>query len=562
MSLQQQLDRLRSRLRRRLLLRGHLLWAGAMVLGMIVAGTIDWCLQPVSSLLRGLLFLLLVSWLLYAVWKWLLGCWLQRLTLREVAFQLERLDPSWQGHLAVLASTLDRVPSGSPPAVGVPPGPALGPVEHELMLPRLRSVPLLFAALPLLLGIAALFTLQLRAPHTLQIGLARLCLPTESIRWPRQAELQLVTSSGDALSPGRPLQVSTRQPLTLFVVDQEGAPPNEVVWSLKLPDGRVEQHTLRADAQTSETRVPSRLRFSWMPTPGTSWVRVQGGDDHTMNWCPIESLSAPVLLQTETALEYPEYLGLPPNTLPALPARLSLPTGTQVTIHGQFDRPVKTLIRHTSTGEIMPLELDPGGTSFSHVTNLAADQRMVFWFEARDEASRVDPRPPRHELLAIPDKPPETRLLTPNEDQYLTPQALVPWSIQLSDDYGVRQARVRLLHDDQETVLWSGDWPRGAAAPSHITGLLQLSEQSLDDPAFAHLTASAEISTIPAPEQGSELRLSVEAFDHAPGPDRTGGLSVRRLRIVSPREKLNELHQLVTQQAAILERQAEELIAR
>ena len=491
----------------------------------LILAMCDWLMQFNSPLGRWICTLLLSSGFLYCCWFFLIRVWLRPISLLDVALQCERLNPELQGRLATAIARNEPVDS---PAANLP-----------LRMPQLRLAPMFRVSMALIALVTFAVWLAWRAPQWTQIAVARLLLPADSIRWPRQTDLQLMTGKGTLLTTAAPLMIDTFQPLTLYVRDSEGEAPTEIYWETKDSLGRIGRHPVRRSDGT-ERRYD--FRFTWLPPAGISWVRVAGGGDHSMGWCPLESRTAPALAAITVQLKYPEYLNLPARTLESLPAKLSVPVGTQLELRGKLDRNVIQVRRVTPGARPQLMQLNAAGDSFEWRVSLDSVQREVFWFEPIDAAGLTTSRPIRHELITLADALPEARFSEPAADLYMTAIADVPVELICRDDHSIRRVELLAEHEGTTYVCWQQDWTAGDLADATIS--LNLRSESPEKESNSNVIHwSGE--TI---REGQQIRIEVRAYDFLPAADRFAVSSSRVLRIVSAVEKLRELQQRVRTQ--------------
>ncbi|MCA9089494.1 MAG: hypothetical protein KDA90_12785 [Planctomycetaceae bacterium] len=536
MSLLRELERVRTRLRWCMLLRGIVLWCGCLLMCLLAVGSLDWFWQPEDLRSRWGLLIVLGAGIVFLAWTFIVRPWSVPLTATDVALQLERSDPRWRGQLAAAAAF------GTTPALS---DTEILSEEHHPTW-KLRWWPLVPAAMPLLVSLSVLLSLWVLKPQLVQIGLARTLIPSDPIRWPRHTELQMLSAKGNLLSPVHPWKVDARQPLTLYVADREGLPPSEVELQMKFPSGHTESHTLRPSTQPAPKNAPGPFQFSWLPATGTTWVRVRGGDDDSVGWCPIEASTAPVVTQTHVALTYPEYLQLPPRELSSLPARLSLPVGTMLQVQGTLDRPVQELLFRTTSGESHELPLSEDGKSFTWQETIVSGPQQIFWFEPMDDSGLTATRPPRHELIPITDALPEVQVLVPEQDLLIAPEARLPWELHLQDDDRIESAELVLTVGNEDSrIAWSVDWSDASATPRVVRGWLDFGPQPPSAMSDVASEADANVIYLPGLAIGTDVRMTGRARDSHPGDDRWANSSPRVLRIISVAEKLQELGQRV-----------------
>ena len=162
--------------------------------------------------------------------------------------------------------------------------------------PAVRAATAAVAAC-LLAGIVAVLD-----PLSAQVAVARLAYPLGKMDWPRNFYLKL-SERVDRVARGQAFEVE--------VVDAFGAklPPNvRIHYRLEQPDGSTldETEPMRPLGEAMIARRENVVRpFSY---------RIDGGDDHSMDWIAVEVVEPPAVVSLSIALAPPEYTGWPAAT--------------------------------------------------------------------------------------------------------------------------------------------------------------------------------------------------------------------------------------------------------
>ncbi|MCB9954090.1 MAG: hypothetical protein H6824_24195 [Planctomycetaceae bacterium] len=522
-----QLAQIRSQVRIRLLLRGIACFLSVLLAALLIAGLLDWLLQLESSIGRWITLFCLLALSLWSAWRWLIRPLRRRISLTDIALQLERQDSQWGGRLAAHADLDEHANSGDIPQL-----------EHAWKTPTaLPWRPVLWPAAGLVgLCFVIGFLLTTYRQHV-HVAFIRTVLPAEQIRWPRTTRLKLVTRDGTLLNATRAITVNSGQPLTLHARDEEGPPPKQVIWEIKHPGGRIEKHAAK---QTSRSGKGQGFQFTWIPDKGESWIRVRGGDDDSMAWHPVQSVTPPRLLSTDVVLTYPSYLAMPPAELSHLPTKLSLPVGTQIEIRGTTDRPVSKVELHLSGRPTRDVEVAPDQTSFTWRSLISTTDRIVYWFNLTDTSGVTARHAPRHEFIPVADALCAVRIVKPEGDLFVTPSASVPLELAIQDDFGVQAVELVVRQAESSQVAWKQQWTSDIASEQRVAARFQLSQE-------ADSQREALVITSPLGQltEGTVVELSVRGRDFAPGDDRWSESPRRVFHIVSSAEKTQELIQRV-----------------
>ncbi|MEZ5941429.1 MAG: hypothetical protein R3C18_08570 [Planctomycetaceae bacterium] len=538
-----QLAQIRSQVRIRLVLRGIACFLSVLLAALLTAGFLDWLLQLESSIGRWLTLFCLLALSLWSAWCWLIRPLRRRISLTDIALQLERQNSELGGRLAAHADLGEHQTSGEIPQL-----------EHAWKTPTaLPWRPVLWPAAGLLgLCLVVGFLLTTHRQHV-HVAFIRTVLPAEQIRWPRTTRLKLVARNGTLLNSTRSITVNSGQPLTLHARDEEGPPPKQVIWEIKHPGGRIEKHATKHSSHSSKEQG---FQFTWIPDKGESWIRVRGGDDDSMAWHSIQSVTPPRLLSTDVVLTYPSYLAMPPAELSHLPTKLSLPIGTQIEIRGTTDRPVSKVELHLSGRPTRDVEVAPGQTSFTWRSLISTTDRIVYWFDLTDTSGVAARHAPRHEFIPVADALCAVRIVKPESDLFVTPSASVPLELAIQDDFGVQAVELIVRQAESAQIAWQQQWTSDFASEQQVAARFQLSPTI--DPKRQEVVITSPLGEL---TEGAVVELSVRGRDFAPGEDRWSESPRRVLHIVSPAEKTQELIQRVLKHSQSLHDQLRSLHA-
>ena len=171
---------------------------------------------------------------------------------------------------------------------------------------------------------------------------------------------------------------------------------------------------------------------------GDSALGVRGGDDDgAENRTPLRVIEPPRLDEPEFALEYPDYLGMDPETVAA--EGLSVPEGTRITLSG---RPVGEAftaeLQFLARAEPIALDVidEEGGQKIEGSFDaLESDTLSVL---LSGEYGLATPDPSHHALVVREDRAPALRVYAPpRSDIKVTANSIVPFAVVAEDDHGV-----------------------------------------------------------------------------------------------------------------------------
>lgn len=440
----QQLDSIRQRARRLVLLR-----AGAQVLAAVCLTTVG--LAAIDCLLRiedrGTRTLLTILWLLAsgaAVWFWLLPVLRMQWNLESVARMVERQFPVLQDRLSSAIAFLhqcdDEMPYGSQVlmrnVIAETTSDAaalnLGKVLDDR--PTRRS----FAALAcaIMVGAVALFANPVLGP----LAARRLLLPWQDAPWPRMHHLRFVQA---------PTRIARGSDLLLVVDDASGRPPQRV--ELQLMD----RENRRIAESQSMARRGDQFILERKNITRTFRYRACGGDDTTMPWREMQVVEPPTILSGRTKLVPPRYTGWLPQTQETAVGGLRVFQGTQVSLEGVADRPLTRVdLKFEARGalEVYSSKIDNEARRFyapspSDVWQIEEPGEYQLHLVGTDETQTVNAE--RWSVRVVPDLPPTMNSLDPIAEEWITSTATVRLRLEAKDDLGVKAVDLHFMRSDQ-----------------------------------------------------------------------------------------------------------------
>jgi len=146
----------------------------------------------------------------------------------------------------------------------------------------------------------------------------------------------------------------------------------------------------------------------------------------------------------------------------------------------------------------------------------------------------------RHTLAVIPDAPPAVDVRQPKPDAFIAPSSLVPFEVQMRDDYGLLRMAVSyevvVRANDKDVVL-----RRGTVALDHpvLTGRVD---------AVSQVVRAADLKVAP----GQRVVFRVTAGDNRPGSPNVGQAADVGLQVVEAAELKRVLEAELAQSAALM----------
>ncbi len=162
----------------------------------------------------------------------------------------------------------------------------------------------------------------------------------------------------------------------------------------------------------------------------------------------------PRLEALELVVTPPAYTGLPEKRIAARGAGresagsgdVAAVRGTRVAFSGKANKPlaaVALMLGETST----PVTVEE--SRFSGAFAVVASG--PYWFDLQDLEGFTEAQPARYQVRILPDRPPEARILSPDEGTLdVTPFALFPVGVSAEDDLGLASVRLSYSTTDSE----------------------------------------------------------------------------------------------------------------
>jgi hypothetical protein len=220
---------------------------------------------------------------------------------------------------------------------------------------------------------------------------------------------------------------------------------------------QTENRTLAVDQFTVETIHGTDYRVFTHPFPElleSLTLQVRGADS-TLGDLHIVVLPTPILTDFKLHLTYPDYMQRQPQTVPVI-GRTMIPDGTDVIVEAISSKPLAECSVNPATGDKAPV-LTADATIRYSLQKLRDDTLLTFRLTDTDGLHNREPL--QVDLGIIKDKPPVIAAVLDGIGAAITPDAVLPMSGEMSDDYGIAAVQV---HTDKRQPLplkySSGKW--------------------------------------------------------------------------------------------------------
>jgi hypothetical protein len=436
-ALQAKLRKLRGGLRALITLEG--LARLLVILGLLVVLTFlfDWA-TPLPAILRLILTLFCAAILAVTFWRALVLPLAGRMTDDQVAIAAERRFPDLNDRLISSVQLARLGPDegffNSPEMVEA----LVRETEREVGQRAFRGV---FSAssvarfcLLALLFVVLISGFAIAEPGTASFYVKRYLTPFSAPPWPRYNELTVVD----------PIQTIAKGDDVEIKVESVGKrhPSTVTVYSAPDPQGSREESLMLKYGTSSFKKMFENVNEAF-------WYYAKGGDARTQ-WYKIDVKIRPHIEELEIRLEFPEYTGVKDRS--AKTGNVRVPVGTIVKFVAKSNNPLK---RARLVGDgIEPLdgknkwnreEIErEGGNTFSG--GFVARKSSHYMFHLDDVHGFDNYRnhkPVTYNLRVLEDRPPVVRVLKPARNNMMTPNAVLPLSIEIKDEYGMKDALLK-----------------------------------------------------------------------------------------------------------------------
>ena len=366
------------------------------------------------------------------------------------------------------------------------------------------------------LGIAAaiaLFSVGL-GPQSTKLAMLRFFNPLGGPEWPKATQLKWLEATP---------KVALGEPWSLVVKVEDGYTiPSSAVAEFTFADGEKAEEPLRVvDGGEFRGRLESVTQ--------SFKVRVRAGDDLT-EIKPVEAVTPPRLADLKIQVQPPAYTGLPAITLAPGSAQIRAVEGSMITVTAKASKTLSSASLKWSDSAQKPptIQLDTARQNLSSSwpatagTGISIDLTDTEGFTSKDQG-RLDQQ-------VVPDTAPRVVLEDPATDRDITPQAVVPLKIDLEDDFGIAQVKMKYTVSNG-----SGDPGEPLVKPlwTSVPGQAMVKKNKVSD-----RWDLSPLSLAP----GSMITLMIEANDFkTPNGPNIGKSREIRLRVVTAQEAARQM---------------------
>jgi hypothetical protein len=451
-ALRRVLDDVRRRIRTYLWIEGLALLVAVLGAAFWLGLAWDWLLEPSPGVRRIALAAVAVA-ALYVAYRYLLRRVFVPISDSSAAILLERRFPSLREHLLTsldaaspkrtAAYDAELVSQTQRAAVEAVAG--IKPSEVFNRGPLARAI----AAAGLLVATVVLFAVLSR--DVFGFWIQRIALSHEP--WPRRVALEVVGFAPD--EHGRRVhKLAQDEDFELMVrassVGHEI--PDAVEIRFRLADGRRGRDTMirvgEAVAGRDEFQV---FRYEFKHVAADMQFDVVGGDDRVRD-LELRVVDRPELFAIELECEYPGYLEREVRRLPVT-GGMRIPEGTRIVLHASATKPLNAAsIRttHDPRDIAIPFPKEPQKVLRWEYGTVVDDD--VLLLDVTDTDNVKSREPYRVSITVVGDEVPQVAVRLAGIGSAITPEAILPVSGTITDDYGLDRAWFEYRIDLGETI--------------------------------------------------------------------------------------------------------------
>ncbi|MBW3597595.1 MAG: hypothetical protein KY475_10005 [Planctomycetes bacterium] len=545
--LEQKVRAIGRRARRLVLLHAGAWTVVVVAAAILVAGLADYLVRYQDRGVRIIVSLLVLAAAVWSVRKFLAPAARYRPSEVDVARRIERRFPQLRDRLsssvAFLQEPEDDPRAGSADLRRAVVAETESRVEQLNLREALAPSSARRASLAALATLAVLTNVCLLDPASAALAARRLAMPWSGESWPLWNDLQFENA---------PRRLAKGSNFEVELIDENDRLPDDVqiqYWFQGDDPGEIETAAMKPLGDKMLARRENVTR--------SFRYRAVGGDHQTMPWIPLEVVEPPQVASMQILLHPPEYTGWP---VEKSGMNIRALEGTAVEMKGRTEKPLRAarLMIDAEEDVVIPLALTadnhgfylasrarpPGGTVGPE--DGPARQAEPTWRITSSGAWRLvltdatgleGGGDTRHEVQAIPDRPPTIALDGDDAVAYVTPQAVIPVRGVVKDDLAVQSIDLRYLdsaHSDQDhqsLEIYRGPKVVGALRMPSENGTRSVPTTMEGE---AHrLDYAWDLAKLSGLQPGVQLTWHVAASDYKPQEDRS---PARRFLIITERE--------------------------
>ncbi|MDP6506838.1 MAG: hypothetical protein QF886_24645, partial [Planctomycetota bacterium] len=333
------------------------------------------------------------------------------------------------------------------------------PLSNTFDFRVLRPFALGFVFLSLIFYIYALFS-----PQSTLVSLKRAILPSEQILPPTSTKIERIEPGNTKILKG--------QPVDLWV-KLAGELPKSATLTMSHDESTWTEKAVSVSANgISKTQVDRLIR-------PLDYYFIAGDARSARH--RIDVREVPAITELQGNYEYPEYTGLEASSFED--GNLTAVVGTIARVEAEANVPLKSAQAVFIDGERIAAQLSGNRISFG----FEIKKNSYYWLELKDKEDFENPNPPRYEINAQEDLPPDVSLIVPEGDLELRVDQSLEIVARIHDDFGISECHLlfKPRFEDERLIRIPVDEGSADAKPSASFSLASLSLSSGDTATFS-----------------------------------------------------------------------------
>ena len=305
-----------------------------------------------------------------------------------------------------------------------------------------NSKKILFTALILLF-----LSFLLHATYPIELNIWGKRLLGSDVKWPKRTTLLVNVIPDYTIAKGQTFSVTARVdkgPRLNAVYIRTNIFQSETGW---------QRMTLTEKSETGNKKRTREFRYDFIKVQSSFRFMVKGGDDQT-DWLKIKVLDSPTIEKITVHYDYPSYTGLSNKT--EIGGNIKAPRGTKVTINGFSNIKLQDANLLLDFFQ-QPLTIETENTITKSqvgsliIGNLVVEKDIKYSIHLLGTNGLKNIEPIEYSIKSVPDNHPVIKVVKPDSEiEYVTPEATLPLKALITDDYGISNAQIRLLINNQE----------------------------------------------------------------------------------------------------------------
>ena len=408
---------------------------------------VDWLFEP-PPLVRVLMWMAVVATVAWIATQLLLARVFAPLTDSNLALLVERNNPDLKESLVTTVEAADRardVPLGNLVMLRQTSTAAADSIRDVSLRQIFRLRPLAWKSGLAMVCLASIVLFSLLASDAMGFWIERMQL-TEQL-WPRNVHLSV---SGFKERDGvRVENVARDDDLELQVqasIDKGFVVPKQVEIRYQLADGRWGSDTMIEVGESLPGRDAAQLfRYTFQNVSSDLVFDVVGGDDR-IRGLRLHVVERPQVERIVLDCNFPAYMHRAPRTIP-VSGRVELPEGTFARCRVRSNKPLtRARVHDPSLQADLVTQIDVDLHEFTFDLEADSEDRVLL-LTIRDIEGVENREPYRVVVSVTPDLPPDVSVALRGIGSAVTPQANIPLTGSVNDDYGLSEVWFEYLVD-------------------------------------------------------------------------------------------------------------------